>query len=220
MKIEIIVTNLEEALLAEQYGADRLELIHDFKLGGLSPVLDLSKEICTAVKIPISIMVRPHGESFVYEQNSIKQIMREIDYLRDETKAHGIVFGALTPEGNLDTHLLQQIIDNKGQLALTFHRAIDAANDTLACYKALLNYPAVNLVLTSGGKPTALEGVSIIKEMVDLSKPYSHAKILAGSAINMSNAQKIIELTGVTEIHIGSGVRTNGVLDPLKFKHS
>ena len=43
MKIEIIVTNVEEAILAEQYGADRLELIHAFNLGGLSPALDLSK---------------------------------------------------------------------------------------------------------------------------------------------------------------------------------
>ena len=32
MLVEIIATNLEEAINAENYGADRLELIHDFAL--------------------------------------------------------------------------------------------------------------------------------------------------------------------------------------------
>ena len=219
MKIEIIVTNLKEALLAEQYGADRLELIHDFELGGLSPALELSKKVCAAVKIPVCVMVRPHGKSFIYDKHDVKQILSEIKYLREQTNAYGIVFGALTPTGELDKDLLETVISNKKHLTLCFHRAIDAAQNTLSCYQELLNYPNIDLVLTSGGKATALEGIAVIKQMLEMGKNYNHAKILAGSGITPDNAQEIITYTGVTQIHLGSGVRTNNILDPKKFDH-
>lgn len=217
MLIEIIVTNREEAILAEKYGADRLELIHDFNLGGLSPPLEISQDVCAAVQIPVSVMVRPHGKNFVYDQQDRQQIIREINYLRDHTSAHGIVFGALTEEDTLNIKLLKHVIASKERLALTFHRAIDTAYDTFTCYQELLNYKEIDVVLTSGGKPTALEGTSVIKQMVELGNPYSHAKILAGSGINPDNAQEIIKQTSVKQIHLGSGVRTNNALDPNKF---
>jgi len=217
MKFEIIVTNVEEAILAEQYGADRLELIHDFKFGGLSPLLNMSQEVCAAVKIPVCVMVRPHGKSFIYDQHDTQQIIHEINYLRDHTDTYGIVFGALTETHTLNIRLLEQVIATKGRLNLTFHRAIDAAYDTLSCYQELLNYKEVDVVLTSGGKPTALEGAKMLKQMVELSNPFSHAKILAGSGITPENAQQIIAQTGVKQIHIGSGVRTNNALDHAKF---
>ena len=219
MKIEIIVTNLEEAILAEQYGADRLELIHDFSLGGLSPALELSKQVCAAVNIPVCVMIRPHGKNFIYDVDDIKQILNEINYLREHTNAYGIVFGALTSDSHLDTNLLKQVIANKGHLALTFHRAIDATNNPLTCYQELLNYKEIDLVLTSGGKATALEGAEVIKKMIEIGKKYSYANILAGSGITPDNAQEIINCTGVTQIHLGSGVRTNNILDPEKFNN-
>ena len=111
MVLEVIVTTIQEALQAEKYGANRLELINSFALGGLSPDLTLSKEICNEVNIPVNIMLRPHGKSFIYDKADIKTIMAELDYLRDHTKANSIVFGALTSQNQIDHKLLQQIID-------------------------------------------------------------------------------------------------------------
>jgi copper homeostasis protein len=218
MKLEVIVTNREEALLAQKCGVDRLELIHDFALGGLSPALELSLQVCAAVDIPVCVMLRPHGHSFIYDTHDVAQIMAELSYLRDHTEAYGIVFGALTPQGQLDIPLLEQVIAAKGHLALTFHRAIDVASDPLAVYLELLNYPEVDTVLTSGGQLTALEGAWVIAQMVTAGKTHHNAMVLAGSGITPDNAGDIIDRTGVAQIHVGSGARTNGVLDPEKLK--
>ena len=216
MVIEIIVKNTEEALLAEKYGASRLELIHSFELGGLSPSLQLIREVCDAVNIPVNIMVRPHGRNFCYNATEIEQIISEIKYLRDDTKANGIVFGALDATGGIDANLLELVIDTKGHLGLTFHRAIDEAIDTVGAYKTLLKYKEVDLVLTSGGFGTAIEGTQIIKQMVKLNS--QTCQVLAGSGITPENAKKLIESTGVTQIHLGSGVRENGILSKEKFQ--
>ena len=219
MLIEIIVTTLDEAVLAEKYGANRLELIDSFTHGGLSPDLELTRLVCEAVTIPVNIMLRPHGESFVYSKSDIRQIVSELDYIRDNTKANGIVFGALNHLGDIDTGLLEQIIANLGHLKLTFHRAIDASSDILDAYKTLLEYPEVDLVLTSGGAKTALEGIYTIKQMVEAREQSgkSYATVLAGSGITPDNAKYIIDSTGVEQIHLGQGVRDNGDLNQTKL---
>lgn len=217
MQVEVIVTSIKEAILAEQYGANRLELIHAFELGGLSPALELSKQVCNSVKIPVNIMLRPHGNSYIYNKNDTQQIMTELNYLKSKTKANAIVFGALTNNKTIDIKLLQDIINYKGSLKLVFHRAIDETADIIKSYKQLLNYEEIDTILTSGGKTTAKEGVNIINQMVELGNKFSFCKIMAGSGITPENAKDIITVTRVRQIHIGNGIRTNGVLDKNKF---
>lgn len=217
MQVEVIVTSIKEAILAEQYGANRLELIHAFELGGLSPALELSKQVCNSVKIPVNIMLRPHGNSYIYNKNDTQQIMTELNYLKSKTKANAIVFGALTNNKAIDIKLLQDIINYKGSLKLVFHRAIDETADIIKSYKQLLNYEEIDTILTSGGKTTAKEGVNIINQMVELGNKFSFCKIMAGSSITPENAKDIITVTRVRQIHIGNGIRTNGVLDKNKF---
>lgn len=218
MLIEVIVTSVEEAIQAQEFGANRLELIHAFELGGLSADLGLSKQVCEAVNIPVNVMLRPHGHSFVYDQNEVSQIIEELRYLRDYTKTNAVVFGALTNENKLDTMLLEQIIKQKEQLGLVFHRAIDVSYDPLRVYEELLEYKEVDNVLTSGGADTAENGVEIIKQMVNLRDRLSQANILVGSGITPDNAKYIVEQTGVKQIHVGTGVRTNRALDKHKFE--
>lgn len=218
MLVEIIVTNLEEALLAQDYGANRLELIHSFDLGGLSPDLSITKEVCDNVKIPLRIMIRPHGNNFIYNPLHIKQIMSELEYIKTNTKAEGIVFGALDEYNLIDTELLEKVITNKEHLKLTFHRAIDVTENPLNSYKNLLKYPLVDNILTSGGKPTALEGVSIIEQMITLQANYNHCHIIAGSGITPENAKHIVQSTKVDQIHIGTGIRSNNKIDEAKLK--
>jgi copper homeostasis protein len=219
MLIEIIVMTLAEAVLAEKYGANRLELIDSFAHGGLSPDLELARSVCEAVTIPVNIMLRPHGNSFIYSKSDIKQTMAKLAYLRDHTQANGVVFGALDHDGNIDTQLLEQIIANLGHLSLTFHRAIDASFDVIRAYKTLLKYPEVTLVLTSGGAKTALEGIDNITHMLAIRQRArkSYAAILAGGGITPNNAKSIIDATQTKQIHLGQGVRENEVLEKRKF---
>ncbi|HMT02927.1 MAG TPA: copper homeostasis protein CutC [Burkholderiales bacterium] len=218
MLIEIIVTNVLEAVTAQNFGANRLELIQSFEYGGLSPNLELAKEVCDAVTIPTNIMIRPQGQNFIYNKKGQTQILSELDYIRDNTSANGIVFGALDNNHNIDFKLLEKVIDNKNHLQLTFHRAIDESKDIINSYKELLNYLDINLVLTSGGKETAILGAKTIKQMLELNQDKINCKILAASGITPENVSSLIKQTGVKQIHLGKGVRVNNILNKQEFE--
>ncbi|MBY0378792.1 MAG: hypothetical protein K2P99_00145 [Burkholderiales bacterium] len=218
MMVEIIVTSLAEAITAKKLGADRLELIDSFDYGGLSPKLELTKTVCKQVDIPVNIMLRSNPcMNFNYNSRHVTIMLNELEYIRDYTNANGIVFGALDNNRNIDVTLLKLIIAHKGHLKLTFHRAIDMSNNVIENYQRLLDYKEVEWVLTSGGMATALEGAVNIRQMVELSIKRQYAKILAGSGITPNNANELIKKTGVSEIHIGTGVRINNILSAEKI---
>lgn len=222
MLVEIIVTNLHEALLAQEYGADRLELIHSFADGGLSPDAELIKRVCAAVTIPVSVMVRPHAQSFVYDQTAMIQIEREIDFILSSTQAANIVFGSLTVNNEIDFRQLELVLARveNSAVGVTFHRAIDVAVDTVAAFKELQNYSgsALKRVLSSGGKATALEAIDELAAMQRAVTTEKGVKLLVGSGVKPSNAPMIIEQVGCKEIHLGTGVRNElGELDSELF---
>lgn len=222
MQIEIIVTNPNEAVLAAQYGATRLELIHDFELGGLTANLNCIRDVCSIVDIPVNVMVRPHGNSFIFNEFDMLQVMREIEFIITKTNASGIVFGTLNHDRTINLTQLECVLSaiKKSQLSLTFHRAIDESNDVIQSLTELMNYSnetKLNRVLTSGGKASAIDGMEKILLMREMSES-SAISIIAGSGINPVNARSLVDYTGVNEIHLGTGVRHNCELDELLFK--
>ena len=219
MITEIIVTNSEEAKLAQSFGSNRLELINSVAFGGLSPVLNITKEVCESVDIPVNIMLRNNSsEKFIYSKYDMDNMLQELEFIRLYTKANGIVFGALDRFGNIDMTALEIVIANKGHLKLTFHRAIDVATNIMSSYKQLLAIPQVDWVLTSGGAKIAIEGIDNIHKMVTMSQNHTNAQIIAASGITLENAPTIIKETGVQEIHIGTGVRLNNTLNQNLLK--
>jgi len=59
MIIESCCTTLEEALAAQQRGADRIELCTDLSVGGVTPPRDLIKVVVDALTIPVNVLIRP-----------------------------------------------------------------------------------------------------------------------------------------------------------------
>lgn len=211
--IEVIVTTLKEAKQAERYGADRLELIADMRAGGTTPSFGTIRNVLEQVTIPVHVMIRPHTDSFVYDEADAETILADVGLCR-ELGADGIVFGALTNDGRIDEALLGEVIKHKSEMALTFHRAIDDAADLMDAITVLNDFPEVNHVLTSGGQATALEGVDRLSAMQDVAE----MNILPGAGITADNVTQLTERINPDFIHIGSGVRTAGQLDEQKFK--
>lgn len=204
MKIEIIATTLKEAIDAEKYGADRIELVSDIQEGGLTPSLSLIKKVCDTVNIPVNVMVRPHSKSFVYDKIDFNSILKDIEMIK-KTKANGIVFGSLNQDGEINIGQLKKVLQSKGNLAITFHRAIDSTRNYLQELKKLVRYE-IDIILTSGGNPKATDDYSIMTEAVENAKE-NNVTILAGSGLYLHTVKDFIENVPVEQIHIGSGVR-------------
>jgi copper homeostasis protein len=56
--LETIVCSVEDAVAAERGGANRLEIISHYEVGGLTPSFDLVREVTSTVKIPARAMLR------------------------------------------------------------------------------------------------------------------------------------------------------------------
>ncbi|TCI30777.1 copper homeostasis protein CutC [Exiguobacterium sp. SL-10] len=210
--IEVIVTTLTEAKTAERFGANRLELIADLPAGGTTPSFGTIRNVLEQATIPVHVMIRPHANSFVYNEEDVETILADVGLCR-ELGAEGIVFGALTNDGRIDEALLGEVIKHKGEMALTFHRAIDDAVDLMDAITILNDFPEVDHVLTSGGKATALDGIERLSAMQEVAE----MNVLPGAGITADNVAQLIERLGVDFVHVGSGVRTDGQLDEQKF---
>lgn len=206
MKLEIIASSLKDALDIFAGGADRIELVSNINEGGLTPNIDLVREVCNTVDIPVYVMLRPHSKSFVYDKDDLKVILNDLNLIK-QTKAKGIVFGALTKDNLIDEELLKTIIQHKEHLKITFHRAIDVSIDPLKSLEVLMNYD-IERVLTSGGKSNALLGINTITKMTEIANK-KQILILAGAGITPSNIDNLLINGKFNEVHLGSGVRYN-----------
>ncbi|WP_025783474.1 copper homeostasis protein CutC [Sporosarcina sp. D27] len=205
MKLEIIATNLQDALLAEQAGADRLELCSALTEGGLTPSLGLIEAVVEGVSIPVHVIVRPHSRTFNYTEEDIKVMLADIHHIQ-QTKASGIVIGILDENNRVDTVNLKRFLDAAGDLNVTFHRAFDAIENQLEAVDVIGDFPQIQRILTSGGQAPAPQSVEKIRQLVEKTKNTS-VTILAGNGMIPEGLAEFIESTGVTEVHFGSAVR-------------
>jgi len=210
--IEIIATTIEDATEIEAGGANRIELISALSEGGLTPSYGLIKEVISRVSIPVNVMIRPHSKNFIYTDDEIELMKKDIKIARD-LGANGVVLGVLTKTNEIDTKKLESLLSVCHNLDVTFHRAIDET-DVIASIKILAQYKAITNVLTSGGLGAPIEENSeIIKEMISYSK---HINILLGGGLTLENCATVLKQTSATDAHLGSAVRVNDSVSSKK----
>ncbi|EAE1302961.1 copper homeostasis protein CutC [Listeria monocytogenes] len=206
--LEVIVQNPRDAYLAEKYGANRMEVVSAISEGGLTPSYGAIKEIVRASKLPAMMMIRPHSFSFVYDDAARIVMERDIE-LAKEVGVQGIVYGGITAGGDIDQALLEKIIEWKGDLDLTFHRALEATKDIEASYQVLRTYGKdIKQLLTSGGTASALDSLPRLKRWIQDSEAQPDSfQILVGSGVKPENIATFQATLNHTDYHVGSAAR-------------
>ena len=178
--LEVCVDSLESALAAQSGGADRLELCANLLIGGTSPSPALIEEVLAAVTIPVNVLLRPRFGDFCFTDAEKRILIREVETCRD-LGVHGVVLGALLPDGRLDRDHLAQCIEAGGpNLSHTLHRAFDLCRDP---FEGLEDAVALGFdtILTSGQQAKAIEGAALLGRLVE--KAAGRIQILAGSGV-------------------------------------
>lgn len=201
--IEAAVDSFDSALAAESAGASRIELCADLARDGLTPPWDLVARCRAALAIPIHVMIRPRAGDFVYTAAERREMEDGIRRAGDAGVA-GVVFGALRRSAVIDTGVIEKLtslsISPSVRLSVCFHRAFDRVADPLAALDQLIPL-RVHRVLTSGGAPSAEQGIPVLRRLVERAE--GRIVILAGGGINGTNARRIVEGSGVAEVHVG-----------------
>lgn len=216
MLLEVIATRADDILQAAAGGADRVELVTGMQEGGMTPSLGLIEEAVSLSIIPVHVMIRSHSGSFIYDNYDLRAMARDVRMAR-RAGAAGIVIGALTKDGRVDRTSLLPILEEAGEMNVTFHRAFDETRNLDEALEDILTLPQVNRILTSGGKSSALDAVETIARLTGRLQG-TPIRLLAGSGLTADSVADFIRRTGVGEIHLGRGVRINmqaaGRIDP------
>jgi copper homeostasis protein len=195
---ESCVETLEDAIIAEEKGANRIELCSELDQDGLTPSRELTAQCVYYLTIPVMAMVRPRGGNFVYSEEEIKQMEAEIEFFKQAGVA-GVVFGLLTNEGKIDIDNTSRLAKLAFPLEVTFHKAIDYTDDLLKSFQELNEIEGIPRVLTSGGMDTAWNGREVLKQMQRL--PDRKIKIIAAGKVLPENRIEIAKYTGIVELH-------------------
>jgi len=199
MIVESCCTSLDEARLAQERGADRIELCTDLSVGGLTPSHDLIQKVISHLTIPVNILIRPSRHlDFVYDAYDIRQMLEDIAFCQSAGAA-GIVVGALTPEGGIDVDALRRLVAAAAPLPVTFHRAYDVATeDPFEALEKIIAAGCTRL-LTSGRAATAWDGHALIARLVEAAA--GRLVILAGRGVTPANLPALAQATGAPEFH-------------------
>lgn len=198
MKKESCLETLEEAILAEKNGADRVELCSDLANDGLTPDNELIKNVLNQLNIPIRVMIRPRAGNFCYSIEEVEQMKRSI-LLCKEMKVEGVVFGILRENKSVDLENTKMLANLSFPLKVTFHKAIDETPDIEKAIEQLSQINTISSVLTSGGQPTAKEGSIVLKNLVN--RFNSKLDIISAGKVKTSNIDEIHQLIGGSWYH-------------------
>lgn len=215
--LEIIGMSVEDAIAIEKCGADRIELVSALTEGGLTPSFGLIESVVNKVKIPVNVMIRHHAKSFVYSDEDINIMIKDIEKVK-EIGANGVVFGMLDEKDNIREEQLITLLEAAKGLDVTYHRAIDETN-VIDSIKILSKYESITNVLTSAGKGNIENNTEKIKEM---KKNAGSINILLGGGLNFENIDRIKNLTNNKDFHFGTAIRVDknpfGEIDEAKLR--
>lgn len=194
---EACVGNYIEARKAEELGADRIELCDNLRDGGTTPSYGTIKLAKETLNMDISVIIRPRGGDFTYSEGEIKIMEEDIEICK-KLKVQGVVFGVLIKNNEIDEEAMKRLMKKAEGLKVTFHMAFDMVDNKEEGLDTLVDL-GVDRVLTKGGMGRALDNEESLKKLVEYSN--NRIIILAGGGVTKDNYKKLVENTGVTQVH-------------------
>ncbi|MDT8888044.1 copper homeostasis protein CutC [Aquirufa sp. LEPPI-3A] len=208
LAVEVCAYSLESCIAADRAGADRVELCASPHDGGCTPSTGLVHAVLATTSLEVHVMLRPRGGDFCYDTFEKQTMLAEAVNLV-QAGVHGLVVGALLPNGDLDVEFLFALRQLVGDIPLTCHRAIDVSRDPEQVIEQLIELNFLR-ILTSGQKNKALEGIENIAQMVV--RAAGRIQIMAGSGVNPQNCRQFIDV-GVDAIHTSARTVRDSAMD-------
>lgn len=197
--VEICVTSVEEAVAAQAGGADTVEICTWLACGGVTPSSGLVDAVRSAIRIPVRVLVRPSPNGFVYAQAEVHALLTDAEIFGGG--AMGLVTGGLSGDGSLKVALMRSVKQLAPESEITFHRAIDHATDPLMNVEVCAEL-GIDRILTSGGRSLAVEGMPMIKAMIE--RAGERCTIAIAGGIGPTNVLELVERTGAREVHFAA----------------
>lgn len=194
-KLEVCIDSAESALIAQEGGADSLEVCSNLVIGGTTPGASQFKQIRKTCDTELYVLIRPRYGDFLYTDLEFNIMKEDIRMFR-ELGADGITTGCLRPDGGLDLDRLKELKDSAGPLRFTLHRAFDMCRNPYEALEEAVSL-GIDRILTSGQASVCTEGIKVLREL--MAQAGGRIEILIGSGVNAQVIRRLRE-----ELHAGS----------------
>lgn len=196
-QLEIACFNLESALIAQNAGADRVELCADMSVGGTTPTIEIIKQAREYLTIDLNVMIRPRGGNFVYSDAELEQMKSEIETIK-KFKVNGLVFGILNEDKTINCKQNLALVELAKPLPCTFHRAFDEVLDYKQALEDVISC-GFSTILTSGTFPNVMEGKEVLKQLVIQAN--NRIEIMPGGGLRSTNISELNKMVNANWYH-------------------
>lgn len=200
MTFEICTNSVASCIAAQEGGANRVELCAGIPEGGTTPSygeIAMAREL---LNIKLHVIIRPRGGDFLYSPIELKAMIKDIEMAK-QLGVDGVVFGCLTPEGDIDMPVMKELMKASEGLSVTFHRAFDVCRNAEEALEQIISL-GCQRILTSGQAATAELGAALLQK---LNKQADGRIILmAGCGVNEKNIAYLAKETGIDEFHFSA----------------
>ena len=204
--LEVIGFSIEGCIIAQDVGADRIELCDNHNEGGATASYGFIKAAREKLHIDLYPLIHPRGGDFFYTDEEFEIIKTDVRLCK-ELGCNGVVIGALTKDGKVDKKRCSLLVDYAYPLGVTFHRAFDRTCDPFEALEDIIDI-GCERILTSGQKSTAPEGAELLKQLIV--KADDRIIIMPGSGVRSDNVTDLAETTGAVEFHTSARIKVPG----------
>jgi copper homeostasis protein len=198
--LEVSIEGVDGLLVAQDNGADRVELCASVLEGGITPSIGMVRETLRRARVPVFVIVRPRGGDFLYSESEFQSMVQDVIALRD-LGVPGVVSGCLTPAAEVDEQRTGKLLRVARPMSFTFHRAFDMVRDPAQAVEVLISL-GVDRVLTSGQSANALEGLANLKRLGQLAN--GRIIVMPCGGLRAGNIGQVCRETGLWELHFAA----------------
>ena len=197
MELEVIGFDLASCLIAETYGANRIELCANPHEGGTTPSYGMISVARRQTSIQLFPIIRPRGGDFFFSDAEFQSMITDIQQC-EQLGCDGVVIGMLTKDGCVDINRCSELIQNAGAMQVTFHRAFDRVKDPLQSLEEIIDLGCAR-ILTSGQRPNVDLGSEMLRTLVEVAG--NRIMIMPGSGVRSTNILELAKFTGARAFH-------------------
>lgn len=195
--LEVCVDDAAGLRAAIRGGADRIELCSGLALGGLTPSVGLMR-LAARMGVPAYAMIRPRAGDFVFCDDEIDLMIADIEAARGAGLS-GVVLGASLCDGALDRGALARLRRAAAGLGTTLHRAFDLAGPRFEGALETAVELGFERVLTSGGAPSAPEGLAVLERLFERAR--GRIAIMPGAGVDAATLPALLARLPIREAH-------------------
>ena len=213
-QLEIACFNYESALIAQENGADRIELCENMNLGGTTPNYILAVSVLEKLSIKIHVIIRPRGGNFVYTDEEIIEMKQDIKQFK-KLGVDGFVFGVLNEDRSIDKIRNKELVNLAQPLSCTFHRAFDVVKNMEKSLDDIIDC-GFKTILTSGQEITVEQGIFNLEKIQKLAN--NRIEIMPGGGLRSSNIKLLQDKLEPTFYHSSAITDHTETANPEEIK--